>query len=103
MSKRSSLSTVRRFKQALLRKGYPVEQILLFGSRAKGTGRRASDIDVAVVCKPFLPTRMDEMGKFWIIAGDIDLRIEPICLHPEDFEEKYSTIVQEVKRTGIPV
>lgn len=103
MNKRNGLSAARRFKNALLRKGYPVEQVLLFGSHAKGRERRNSDIDVAVVCKPFMPTRMDEMGKFWIVASDIDLRIEPICFHPEDLEEKYSTIVQEVRRTGVSV
>ncbi|MBI1813077.1 nucleotidyltransferase domain-containing protein [Candidatus Peregrinibacteria bacterium] len=103
MNNRKGLSTALRFKNALLQQGYPVEQVLLFGSHAKGTQRQKSDIDVAVICKPFLPTRMDEMGKFWIVASDVDLRIEPICLHPEDFDEKYSTIIQEVKRTGIAV
>lgn len=93
----------RRFKNALLQKGYPVEKVLLFGSYAKGKERRDSDIDVAVVCKPFMQTRMDEMGQFWIVASDVDLRIEPICFHSEDLDEKYSTIVQEVKRTGIAV
>lgn len=97
------ISAARRFKEALLKKGYPIEKVFLFGSYATGTPREDSDIDVAVISRPFLKTRMDEMGKFFIVASDIDLRIEPICLHPEDLDEKYSTIVQEVKRTGIAV
>ena len=75
----------------------------LYGSVAKGTAHPGSDIDVAVVCDPFRATRHEENMAVRQLRRDLDLRIEPVCLHPEDFEDRYSTLVQEVKRHGIGV
>lgn len=81
----------------------PVQKVFLFGSYARGKPHKESDIDIAVVCKPFRRTRHEENVEFLSAGHDIDLRIETICLHPEDLENKYSTIVQEVKKYGMPV
>lgn len=75
----------------------------MFGSIAKGTSHAESDIDIAVVCAPFAAFRHAEHVAVSKYRWDIDLRIEAFCLHPEDLENRYSTIAQEVKQYGIDV
>lgn len=97
------LRIAHRYAEHLRSSGYPIVNVYLFGSCAKGKEILRSDIDIAVVCQPFLPSRSQEAGRLFYETKDIDMRIEPVALHPEDMENRYSTIVQEVKRHGIPV
>ena len=90
-------------KERLLDKGYPIRQVYLFCSVAKGTTHRYSDIDIAVVCDPFLPSKHDENVTFLHTGHEIDVRIETVCLHPEDFRNRYFTLAKEVERHGITV
>ena len=103
MKQSEGIALARTLKVRLQAAGYPVHQVYLFGSVAKGTTHRGSDIDVAVLCEPFLPTRHEENMVVRRLRRDLDLRIEPVCLHPADFENRYSTLIQEVKRDGICV
>ena len=80
MNRDEGLQLARRFKRLLLRRGYPVRQVLLYGSVAKGTAGPNSDIDIAVVTAPFHPSRVREGGDILLLSKDIDLRIETICL-----------------------
>lgn len=79
----------------------PILDVLLFGSAAKGESHEWSDIDIAVVCTPFLPSKYDERKQFSRTAREIDIRAEVVCLHPQDFENKYFTLAKEVERHGI--
>ena len=101
--KKEALSLARSLGSALRANGVPVRSLFLFGSQAKGTQHERSDIDVAVVCEPFGKDRVDEAGRLFVISADIDDRLEPVCLHPEDLDRKYSTLVQEIRRHGIEV
>lgn len=103
MTRARGLSLASLLKKSLYERGFPVQDVLLFGSHARGKPHRWSDVDIAVVCEPFRKTRHEENVEFLSAGHDIDLRIETICLHPEDLEDRYSTIVQEVRRYGIPV
>lgn len=103
MNTSQALSSARVFKKNLLDRGIPVHRVILFGSCARGVARDESDVDIAVVCNPFRETRHDENVEFLSVGHDTDMRIETICLHPEDLENRYSTIVQEVKKYGIEV
>jgi predicted nucleotidyltransferase len=100
---KDGMAVARRYAEHLRTKGYPVVKVYLFGSFAKGKAAPDSDIDIAVVCKPFLLSRAQEAGRLFYETKDIDMRIEPVALHPEDLENRFSTIVQEVKRSGIIV
>ncbi len=97
------LHLARRLEALLRQRGYPVERVLLFGSVARGEAHAGSDVDLAVVCRPFGPSRSEENGEFLWLAKDIDHRIETICLHPEDLTDNYSTLAREVARDGIAV
>jgi predicted nucleotidyltransferase len=97
------LRVARRFKELLLRRGYPVRRVVLYGSVAKGTARPDSDIDIAVVTDPFRPSRIREGGDILLASKDIDARIETVALHPEDFEQPFFALGSEIERTGVEV
>lgn len=102
-TKAEALLAARRLREALLKKKLPVHNIFLFGSVAKGAPHEWSDIDIAVICDPFEESRHEENMAIRVARRDIDVRISPICLHPDEMGNRYSAIAQEVKRYGIPV
>lgn len=103
MKQQEGIDVAKALKRTLLQRNIPVRQVLLYGSLAKNNAHQKSDIDIAVICEPFKPTRLEENVEVARAREDVDLRIETICLHPEDLENKYSTIAQEIMRHGIAV
>ena len=103
MKREAGVILAKKLKASLVAEGLPVKQVILFGSVAKGTAKDSSDIDIAVVCLPFAPTRHDENTRIRHIRRSLDTKIEPICLHAEDFQNTFSTIAREVERYGIAV
>jgi predicted nucleotidyltransferase len=87
----------------LRRQGYPVERVVLFGSVVRNGAVEDSDLDIAVVCPPFAASRHEENMALRRLRRDIDVRIEPICLHPEDFRGRSFPLAREVERTGVDV
>jgi predicted nucleotidyltransferase len=103
MRRAEGLRIARRFRAALLARGYPGHRVLVFGSVARDEATEDSDLDVAVVCDRFAPTRQDENIAMRRLCWDIDTRIEPFSLHADDFEKPYFALPQEVEREGIEV
>ncbi len=103
MQRSEGLSLAKKFKELLIARGYPIERVVLYGSVAKGTARVDSDIDIAVVTHSFLPSRIREGGDILLASKDIDLRIETVTLHPEDFARPFFTLAHEIETTGIEV
>lgn len=103
MKSEDGIRIAKALRQRLLERGLPIRAIYLYGSVARNEARKDSDIDVAIVCEPFLPSRHKENVEFLLLSKDIDLGIETVALHPDDFDDKFCTIAQEVKKYGIPV
>lgn len=103
MKRSEGIVIAQRFRDALIARGYPVQRIVLFGSVASNKATEESDIDLAVVCDPFAATRHEENMAFRKICWEIDIRIEPICLHPDDFQKSYFALPLEVEREGVAV
>ena len=85
-----------------IRKHYNIVAIILFGSYAKGTEHKDSDIDIAIISEDFddiYDSMADLMGMTW----DIDARIEPHPIKKKDFDEKSNYFVKEIIDTGIKV
>lgn len=102
-TKQDGLRTARELKEKLVQRGYPIREVFLFGSVAHDSTHRWSDIDVAILCDRFLDSKHDENVQFLLDSKEVDMRIQTICLHPEDLENRYFGLAQEVKRHGIPV
>ena len=88
---------------------FPVKQVLLFGSHARGHAREQSDIDLAVLLN-------EQQGDFfshkWLmddIAFDVLLetgqRIQPLPVwlydwqHPEDYSNPY--LLNNIRQEGV--
>ena len=85
-----------------IRKHYNIVAIILFGSYAKGTEHKDSDIDIAIVSEDFddiYDSMADLMGMTW----DIDARIEPHPIKKKDYDEISNYFVKEIIDTGIKV
>lgn len=83
-------------------KYYKIEAIILFGSYAKGTQNKDSDIDIAIISSDFKDI-FDDMADLIGYTWKIDTRIEPHPISKEDYEKIATPFVQEVIDTGIKV
>lgn len=88
-----------------IRRRFKPEQIILFGSRARGDNLITSDVDLLVVSKRF--EGIDWRKRIMMVFGDWDKRqmLEPLCYTPEEFERKRKElgIVRQAVKEGMPV
>ena len=104
MVKKHILNKLKRFRQLLEKEGISVEKLILYGSHARGTARRDSDIDVCVVSKNFGKDIIEERCYLFHQAPKIDARIEPIAFSLHDYEtNRLSPILHEIQKTGIEI
>ena len=69
----------------LLTEEIPVEQVILFGSWAKGKATPESDIDIIVVSPAFSRKKhIENMQYLFRRAAKVDSRIEPIPAMPNE-------------------
>ena len=97
------MDIVERYIKVIL-ENYKVKAIILFGSYAKGTNQKDSDIDIAIItddikCKDVF----EEQLNLKKLRRDIDYRIEPHLIEVEDYDNIATPFVQEVIETGIKV
>ena len=89
--------------QALVKKSdfpMPIEAVYLFGSYAKGTAHKDSDIDVALVVNHFDGDFFDIIPPIWRLRENVDFRIEP---HVIARDTDYAGFIDEIQRTGIQI
>jgi predicted nucleotidyltransferase len=100
---KSELSKIDKFAQMVEQRGISVSKVILFGSHAKGKANPDSDIDIAVVSTQFGQDITEEMMMLRKIALKVDSHIEPVPLCPEDLDDNFSTLAQEINRYGIDI
>ena len=76
----------------------PIEAVYLFGSYAKGTASKDSDIDVALVVNSFYGDYFEVIPPIHRLTEKIDFRIEP---HVIARDTDYMGFLDEIQRTGI--
>ena len=74
--------------------------IFLYGSYAKGTATKDSDIDIAVVVNQIPGDYLDAVSVLWKLTRSVSQEIEPVLLTPDD---QKSGFLQVVQKTGIAV
>jgi predicted nucleotidyltransferase len=102
MDKRDDIIGKVRAYKALVDAVFPVkiEQCYLYGSYAKGSPRRYSDIDVALVVGQ-LDDDYDILKTeplLWKLTRQVDDRIEPVLV---ERDTDYAGFLDEIRRTGI--
>ena len=89
------------FVQACRGLGIPISKAFLFGSYARGTADRHSDIDVVLVSEAFGSNIVRNAGLTARVNWQFPL-VEVHHYNPAEFEEA-TPLVNEIKATGIRV
>ncbi len=76
-----------------------VSRLYLFGSYAKGTQNKDSDIDLAVFCDRDEVDPFDDGLRLLRLTRTVDLRIEPHAFSRKDLENP-DPFVKEILETG---
>lgn len=98
---RKEVNLINRYVRLIKQKGIKVSKVILFGSHAKGMAKPDSDIDLAVISSQFGRNNLKEMMLLRKLALEIDSHIEPLPFTPQDLEDRYSTLSQEIKKYGV--
>ncbi len=98
------LKQLNRFRSRVS-KEIQINNLLFFGSRARGTAHKDSDIDLLVVSKDFENIKSFKRGLQLYDYWDLDYPVDFLCLTPKEFSKKkklIGTINQAVKE-GIEI
>ena len=82
-----------------------VDKAILFGSYARGTAKRQSDIDVAIFSRNVTDTnRIEMMSRLIMLIAKLKLDIQPIVFSYGDYvREDNEFIAQEIKKKGLDI
>lgn len=92
---------IKEYVEILKADRLPISKVILFGSYAKGTQHRWSDVDVCIV-SPKFKNSFKAIQYLWLKRiFDKDVTIEPVGFTPEDLKDEYSSLIHEIRTTGI--
>ncbi|OGG16084.1 hypothetical protein A3D77_02105 [Candidatus Gottesmanbacteria bacterium RIFCSPHIGHO2_02_FULL_39_11] len=97
------LNQILHFSNLLKEEGISYDKLILFGSFAKGTNHKYSDIDLCVVSKIFDKDYQGWFDRLWRIKSKEDIDINPMPFTPDDLTNKYYTLASEIRKTGIVI
>ena len=109
MLKKTSLEKnqkkIKEYVQILETDGFDIEKVILYGSYAKGTPRRDSDIDICLISKNFGKNPHEEgknlFRKLWQLKS---ANLGPVGYSPKDFYLKNkSPLINEIQKNGIEI
>ena len=101
MDQESALEIGRKFLLLLLRNNYPVKQMYLYGSYARGNHHKDSDIDLAIIMNE-LPDPFQTQVNLLKLTWKFDTRVEPHPFDQKDFSSE-NPVIKEILRTGIEI
>ncbi len=99
MDKSEVIEIVRRFKE-LIKDYFKLEKVYLYGSYARDTYTKDSDIDVAVIVEKIEGDFFETTPVLWKLRRQIDDRIEPILLESGN---DHSGFISEIQSYGIEI
>ncbi len=99
MDNEEVIKKLKKYKKLLAQK-MQFSELILFGSYARGTAHKDSDVDVAVVVDELEGDFFSTRPLLWKIRRQVDDRIEPVL-----FERKHddSGFLSEIIKTGIVI
>lgn len=101
MDQKRAPDAVVKYADFLKKKLPGVKKVILFGSHAKGTSGKDSDMDIAVVFDK-LPDTFEMQVELMKMRRKFDTRIEPHPIGEADFEPS-NPFAEEVLRSGYEV
>lgn len=84
---------------------YPLQKMILFGSRATKKHKRDSDVDLLLVSSQFKNLDFIDRGAKMYDYWDIPLPVDFLCYTPEEFSQKKSglNIIQIAVKEGVEI
>ncbi|MCK4553754.1 nucleotidyltransferase domain-containing protein [Candidatus Parcubacteria bacterium] len=94
---------VKEYVDILKADNLPIKKVILYGSYAKGRQHKWSDIDVCIISPKFKDPF--EALQYLSLKTIFDMKytIEPVGFSPRDFQDKYDSLINEIKTTGIEI
>ncbi len=81
-----------------------MHKVILFGSHAKNTQNKLSDIDVTLIADEFIGIGFYDTGLFSkILSRYPHLNIQPHTYNTKDFLPAKDPVVEEIIKTGIQI
>ncbi len=86
-------------------KTYVIDQMLLFGSRARGEELLTSDVDVIVVSKDFKEIPFRKRPDVFLDLWNLPVDFEVLCYSPEELARKKKELglVQEALKQAVEI
>jgi len=97
---KKTLEIVKNYLHLLRKEGLVVEKGILFGSRAKGTAKDYSDIDLCVVSPEFGEDPIAETVRLKSLTWNIDPSIEVVPYSPQDLAVEEDPLAYEITKYG---
>ena len=97
---------VNEFVSLLIQKmSRQINELVLFGSRARGKAHKDSDIDLIIVSKDFRGKKFRYRAIGFYDHWNLDLPVEFLCYTPEEFNKlkRQITIVKEAVEAGVEI
>jgi uncharacterized protein len=105
LSKDEVVKIVKRFLRVSSQK-HDIEQAYIFGSFAKGTAKKYSDVDLAIVLGSLRGSEQspfDEDFEIFHEAQQYNSLLEVVCFLRDAFDQDDGTLIKRIKREGIRV
>ena len=99
MVEKKIIRMLERYKK-LLAQHMEIEELILYGSYAKGNARKGSDVDVAVVVDTISGDYFTTRPLLWKLRRSIDDRIEPVLVEKSHDE---SGFLAEIIKNGVAI
>ena len=95
------ISIVNEYIRILKEDNLPIKKVILFGSYAKGTQNKWSDVDICIISPQFNKPYNAMQYLVQKVNFNIKYSIEPLGFTPHDFNQD-STLINEIKK-GIEI
>ena len=92
------INLVKKYLIALKREGINITKSIIFGSCARGTAGKESDIDLLLVSPLFDNDEDKYSGKIWRLTKISDYKIEPITIGEKRFNEDKGLIIIDIAK-----
>ena len=103
-TQRSVIKSIKKFSKEIKLTGIHLNKVILFGSYAKNTQGKWSDIDVALIADEFNGVGFNDIGLFSkVLIKYPDLNLQPHTYNTNDFSSAKDPIVAEILKTGIEI
>jgi len=99
----STINLVKAYGQDIMNRGIKWDQLIIFGSHAKGTAHKWSDIDVCVVSSEFSDNRFDNQRLLMHNRSQDFLDIEPHPFQPTELSATWDPLASEIRKHGITI